>query len=57
MRNKISILKLSVYSEVMDIALIVDNENVELKLYREQHRKKTRINGAHCSQLHIKILI
>ena len=35
MRNKISILKLSVYSEVMDIALIIENENVELNLYRE----------------------
>ena len=35
LKNKISILKLSVYSEVMDIALIIENENVELNLYRE----------------------
>ncbi|KAL6349222.1 hypothetical protein AAG906_033878 [Vitis piasezkii] len=40
LKNKISILKLSVYSEVVDRALI----------YREQQRKRNRNDGAHGNQ-------
>ena len=50
MKNKISILKLSVYSEVVDRALIAEKDNEELHLYREQQRKKNRNGGAHGNQ-------
>ncbi|RVW88173.1 Transposon Ty3-G Gag-Pol polyprotein [Vitis vinifera] len=47
MKNKISILKLSVYSEVVDRALIVEKDNEKLHQYREQQRKRNRNDGAH----------
>ena len=50
LKNKISILKLSVYSEVVDRALIVENDNEELHQYREQQRKRNRNDGAHGNQ-------
>ena len=43
MKNKISILKLSVYSEVVDRALIVEKDNEELHQYREQQRNRNRM--------------
>ena len=54
MKNKISILKLSVYSEVVDKALIVEKDNEELHQYREQQRKRNRNDGAHGNQAHKK---
>ena len=50
MKNKILILKLSVYSEVVDKALIVETDNEEFHQYREQQRKKNRNDGAHGNQ-------
>ena len=50
MKNKISILKLSVYSEVVDRALIAKKDNEELYQYREQQRKRNRNDGAHGNQ-------
>ena len=50
LKNKISILKLSVYSEVVDRALIVETDNEEFHQYREQQRKKNRNDGAHGNQ-------
>ncbi|XP_010650244.1 uncharacterized protein LOC100244253 [Vitis vinifera] len=50
LKNKISILKLNVYSEVVDRALIAENDNEELHQYREQQRKKNRNDGAHGNQ-------
>ncbi|RVW15572.1 Retrovirus-related Pol polyprotein from transposon 17.6 [Vitis vinifera] len=50
LKNKISILKLSVYSEVVDRTLIVENDNEELHQYREQQRKRNRNDGAHGNQ-------
>ncbi|RVW80784.1 Transposon Ty3-I Gag-Pol polyprotein [Vitis vinifera] len=47
LKNKISILKLSVYSEVVDRALIAEKDNEELHQYREQQRKRNRNDGAH----------
>nr|CAN68039.1 hypothetical protein VITISV_018924 [Vitis vinifera] len=47
LKNKISILKLGVYSEVVDRALIVEKDNEELHQYREQQRKRNRSDGAH----------
>ena len=43
LKNKISILKLSVYSEVVDRALIAEKDNEELHQYREQQRKRNRM--------------
>ena len=40
LKNKISILKLGVYSEVVDRALIAEKDNEEVHQYREQQRKK-----------------
>ena len=54
MKNKISILKLSVYSKVVDRALIVEKDNEELHQYREQQRKRNRNDGAHGNQAHKK---
>ncbi|RVW24090.1 Transposon Ty3-I Gag-Pol polyprotein [Vitis vinifera] len=48
LKNKISILKLGVYSEVVDRALIAEKDNEELHHYREQQRKRNRSDGAHC---------
>ena len=50
LKNKISILKLSVYSEVVDRALIADKDNEEFHQYREQQRKRNRNDGAHGNQ-------
>ncbi|RVW75772.1 Retrovirus-related Pol polyprotein from transposon 17.6 [Vitis vinifera] len=50
LKNKISILKLSVYSEVVDRALIAEKDNEELHQYREQQRKRNRNEGAHGNQ-------
>ncbi|RVW66053.1 RNA-directed DNA polymerase-like [Vitis vinifera] len=50
LKNKISILKLSVYSEVVDRALIADKDNEEFHQYREQQRKRNRNDGAHESK-------
>ena len=36
LKNKISILKLSVYLEVVNRVFIVENDNKELQQYREQ---------------------
>ena len=36
LKNKISILKLSVYSEVVDRSLIIEKDNTELHQYKEQ---------------------
>ncbi|RVW70653.1 Retrovirus-related Pol polyprotein from transposon 17.6 [Vitis vinifera] len=47
LKNKISILKLGVYSKVVDRALIVEKDNEELHQYREQQRKRNRSDGAH----------
>ena len=50
LKNKISILKLSVYLEVVDRALIAKKDNEELHQYREQQRKRNRNDGAHGNQ-------
>ncbi|RVW14473.1 Retrovirus-related Pol polyprotein from transposon 297 [Vitis vinifera] len=50
LKNKISILKLSVYSEVVDRALIAEKDNEELHQYREQQRKRNRNDGTHGNQ-------
>ena len=50
LKNKISILKLSVYSKVVDRALIAKKDNEELHQYREQQRKRNRNDGAHGNQ-------
>ena len=50
LKNKISILKLNVYSEVVDRALITENDNKELHQYKEQQRKRNRNDGAHGNQ-------
>ena len=43
LKNKISILKLSVYLEVVDRALITEKDNEELHQHREQQRKRNRM--------------
>ena len=50
LKNKISILKLSIYSEVVDRALIAEKDNKELQQYREQQRKRGRSDSAHDNQ-------
>ncbi|RVW78342.1 hypothetical protein CK203_047694 [Vitis vinifera] len=50
LKNKISILKLGVYSEVVDRALIAEKDNEELHQHREQQRKRNRSDGAHGNQ-------
>ncbi|RVW97780.1 Transposon Ty3-I Gag-Pol polyprotein [Vitis vinifera] len=50
LKNKISILKLGVYLEVVDRALIAEKDNEELHQYREQQRKRNRSDGAHGNQ-------
>ncbi|RVW22548.1 hypothetical protein CK203_105656 [Vitis vinifera] len=50
LKNKISILKLSVYSEVVDRALIAKKDNKELQQYREQQRKRRMSDSAHDNQ-------
>ena len=51
LNNKISILKLGVYLEVVDRALIAEKDNEELHQYREQQRKRNRSDGAHGNQV------
>ena len=50
LKNKISILKLNVYSEVVDRALITEKDNEELHQYREQQSKRNRNDGTHGNQ-------
>ena len=50
MKNKISILKLGVYSRVVNRALVAKKDNEELYQYREQQRKRNRSDGAHGNQ-------
>ena len=50
LKNKISILKLSVYSKVVDKALIAEKDNEEIHQYREQQRKRNRNDGVHGNQ-------
>ena len=50
LKNKISIMKLSVYSEVVDRALIVKKDNEKFHQYREQQKKRNRNDGAHGNQ-------
>ena len=50
LKNKISILKLSVYSEVVNRALTVEKDNKELQQYREQQKKRSRSDSAHDNQ-------
>ena len=54
LKNKISILKLGVYLEVVDRALIAKKDNEELHQYREQQRKRNRSDGAHGNQVQKK---
>ena len=50
LKNKISILKLSVYSKVVDRTLIAEKDNKEFQQYREQQRKRSRSDSAHDNQ-------
>ena len=54
LKNKISILKLGVYLEVVDRALIAEKDNEKLHRYREQQRKRNRSDGAHGNQVQKK---
>ena len=54
LKNKISILKLGVYLEVVDRTLIAENDNEELHQYMEQQRKRNRSDGAHGNQVQKK---
>ena len=54
LKSKISILKLGVYLEVVDRALIAEKDNEELHQYREQHRERNRSDGAHGNQVQKK---
>ena len=54
LKNNISILKLGVYLEVVDRALIAEKDNEELHQYREQQRKRNRSDGAHGNQVQKK---
>ncbi|RVX04229.1 Retrovirus-related Pol polyprotein from transposon 17.6 [Vitis vinifera] len=47
LKNKISILKLSVYSEVVDRALIAEKDNEELHQYRKQQKKRNRNDASY----------
>ena len=50
LKKKISILKLDIYSEIVDKALIVENDNEVFHQCREQQRKRNRNDGAHGNQ-------
>ena len=54
LKNKISILKLGVYLEVVDRAFITEKDNKELHQYREQQRKRNKSDGAHGNQVQKK---
>ena len=47
LKNKISIMKLGVYSEALDRAIIAERDSKELYQYREQQKKRNRSYGAH----------
>ena len=51
LKNKISILKLSVYSEVVDKALIAEKDSKELHQYRKQQRNRGWSESAHGSHV------
>ena len=55
LKNKISILKLGDYPEVVDRALIAEKDNEELYPYREQQRKRNRSDGALGNQTQKKL--
>ena len=46
LKNKMSILKLGVYLEVVDRALIAERDSEELYQSREQQKKRNRSNSA-----------
>ena len=54
LKNKRSILKLGVYLDVVDKALIAEKDNEELHQYRKQQRKRNRSGGAHSNQVQKK---
>ena len=54
LKNKISILKFGVYSDVVDRALIAEKDNEDLNQYREQQMKRIRSDGAHGNQVYRK---
>ena len=54
LKNKISILKIGVYSEVVDRALIAEKDNEKFHQYREQQRKMNRNDGTRGNQAHKK---
>ena len=54
LKNKISIIKLGVYLEVVERALIAEKNNEELHQYRKQQRKRNRCDGAHGNQVQKK---
>ena len=49
------ILKFSVYSEVVDRALIIEKDAEELHQYREQQRKRGKSDNAHGSHVEKKL--
>ena len=53
-KNKISIMKLGVYSKVVDRALIVERDSEELYQYKEQRKKRNRSDGAHANHVQKK---
>ena len=54
LKNKISILKLNVYSKVVSKALIAEKDAEELHQYREQQRKRGRIDSTRGSHIQRK---
>ena len=50
LKNIISILKLGIYSKIMDKALIAEKNNEELHQYRKQQRKRNKSDCAHGNQ-------
>ena len=54
LKNKISIMKLGVYLEVVDRALIVERDFKELYQYKEQQKKRNRRDGAHANHVQKK---
>ena len=47
LKNKIFILKLIAYSEVVDKALIAERDNKELRQYKERQMKRNMSDDAH----------
>ena len=54
LKYKISILKLGVYSKVVDNALIAERDSKELYKYRKQQKKRNRRDSAHGNHLQKK---